>query len=50
MVGEERAESSEAVAVETGAEGEEPMQTDQSEAAVLQVHVGGTGDTPQVIK
>ncbi|XP_072305508.1 host cell factor 1-like isoform X1 [Eucyclogobius newberryi] len=54
LVGEERAESSEAIAVATGAEGDEPMQTDQSEevmssgATVLQVHMGAAEDAPQM--
>lgn len=53
LVGEDRAESSEAIAVVMGAEGEEPMHTDQSEdvmssgATVLQVHLGA-GDATQV--
>lgn len=57
LVGEERADTSEAITVVTGDEGGEPMQTDQSEqsevvmssgATVLQVHMGG-GDAPQMV-
>ncbi|XP_062283164.1 host cell factor 1b [Scomber scombrus] len=43
LVGEDRAESSEAEAVARTGDGEEPMQTDMSSAAsVLQVHVEGS--------